>query len=98
MEIIGLATMSQKDNVATAVEDIKAGQRVKIDSGQTVLVLDNIPFGHKVALVNIPQNGEIIKYGEPIGIAAKSIKAGQHVHVHNVDGARGRGDLTGGIV
>jgi len=34
----------------------------------------------------------LIKYGETIGSATEYIKQGDHVHVHNVEGLRGRGD------
>lgn len=30
----------------------------------------------------------MVKYGEHIGIASSDIKAGEHVHVHNVEGHR----------
>ena len=32
------------------------------------------------------------KYGEVIGAATRDIRVGEHVHVHNVEGKRGRGD------
>jgi altronate dehydratase small subunit len=35
-----------------------------------------------------------MKYGEIIGKATTDIKPGQHVHVHNVAGTRGRGDVA----
>ena len=34
-----------------------------------------------------------MKYGEEIGVASRAIAAGNHVHVHNLDSMRGRGDL-----
>jgi galactarate dehydratase (EC 4.2.1.42) len=34
------------------------------------------PRGHKVALVDIPQGGEILRYGEVIGYAKKAISSG----------------------
>ena len=34
-----------------------------------------------------------MKYGEEIGVASREISAGNHVHVHNLDSMRGRGDL-----
>ena len=37
---------------------------------------------------------EIVKYGQVIGHASKAIAVGEHVHVHNVESARGRGDRT----
>lgn len=36
---------------------------------------------------------EVIKYGEIIGKASVEIRKGQHVHVHNLESLRGRGDL-----
>jgi altronate dehydratase small subunit len=36
----------------------------------------------------------VLKYGESIGVASSDIQMGQLVHVHNLEGARGRGDLA----
>ena len=44
----------------------------------------NLADGHKYALVDIKQGENVIKYGNPIGHATCDIKAGEHVHVHNV--------------
>ena len=35
---------------------------------------------------------QVTKYGEEIGIATTEITAGEHVHIHNIDSIRGRGD------
>ncbi len=43
-----------------------------------------IPAGHKIALRDIEPGGQIIKYGDPIGVATGFIPAGSHVHTHNV--------------
>lgn len=40
--------------------------------------------GHKYALKDINRGEKIIKYGFPIGVAAEDIKAGEHVHSHNL--------------
>ena len=40
--------------------------------------------GHKYALCDIKRGENIIKYGSPIGHATIDIKAGEHVHTHNV--------------
>jgi altronate dehydratase small subunit len=83
------------DNVATVVEPIDAPGEVVVESagGRTVVrISDNIPFGHKFAIRDIPEGSLIIKYGEPIGVARIDIKAGEHVHVHNLESKRGRGD------
>ena len=45
-------------------------------------------FAHKVAIKAIPKGGQIVKYGEPVGIATADIAPGEHVHVHNVISGR----------
>lgn len=40
--------------------------------------------GHKVALCDIAEGENVIKYGFPIGHATKLIKAGEWVHSHNL--------------
>jgi altronate hydrolase len=44
----------------------------------------NLDDGHKYALRDIKAGENIIKYGNPIGHATCDIKAGEHVHTHNV--------------
>lgn len=44
----------------------------------------NLSDGHKYALRDIKKGENIIKYGNPIGHATADIKAGEHVHTHNV--------------
>ena len=50
--------------------------------------LDNVDVslenGHKYALTDIKAGENIIKYGNPIGHATCDIKAGEHVHTHNL--------------
>lgn len=90
--------MKEKDNVATAVEELAPGTEIVLDAWgkKTVVCLaDKIPFGHKFALRTIAAEEKVVKYGETIGAAIREIQAGQHVHVHNMVGCRGRGDLAG---
>jgi altronate dehydratase small subunit len=84
-----------KDNVATAFQELKAGDKVTVSLGgkdiTTTLIMD-IPFGHKFALADIAAHKPVVKYGEAIGLATAAIKAGQHVHIHNMESQKGRGD------
>ncbi|WP_078393676.1 UxaA family hydrolase [Shouchella patagoniensis] len=88
--------MRPEDNVATALTFIEKNKRVPLNQGEEVIIQaeDGIAFGHKFALVNIKKGTDIFKYGEIIGIASSDIDAGDHVHIHNVDGKRGRGDVN----
>lgn len=90
---------SPNDNVATVLEDVKSGAEVPVrldkEAGK-VKSLENIPFGFKIAVTDIAKGANVIKYGETIGIASQNIKQGELVHIHNMEGRRGRGDLAKG--
>jgi predicted RecA/RadA family phage recombinase len=74
---------SAGDNVAIAVQPVPEGKTVTIpDSGQ-VVTNQEIPLGHKIALVPIAKGADIIRYGEVICTAAEDIKPGDWIHVHN---------------
>lgn len=86
--------VAARDNVATAIDDVPAGAAIRIGD-QDHVATEAIPYGYKVALDRIQEGAEIVKYGESIGLAAKTIERGALVHVHNVISQRGRGDLAG---
>jgi len=87
--------MDSRDNVATAVHTLKRDEKVSIEVGEktvNTVILSDVPFGHKIAIQDIESGEKIVKYGETIGQAVAMIHKGEHVHVHNVEGLRGRGD------
>jgi altronate hydrolase len=84
--------ISDRDNVATALEALEPGRRLDVN-GRSITVAEPIAPGHKVALEPIAAGAAVIKYGSPIGTASSDIAVGAHVHTHNVAGGRGRGDL-----
>ena len=88
-----------QDNVATVTEDVDVGDHIAAALERDVRLVEakeKIPFGFKVALTDIPTGDTVYKYGEPIGKASKPISRGQIVHIHNLEGLRGRGDLASG--
>ena len=82
-----------RDNVATAVQALAPGDRVELEFVGSVTIGEPIAFGHKFAVTAIKAGADVVKYGHSIGQAIRPIQAGEHVHVHNVAGRRGRGDL-----
>lgn len=85
------------DNVATSLVELAAGLALGVDRRGTahrVVLLDDIPIGHKFALDPIAEGEPVRKYGVVIARATSAISPGQHVHVHNVESNRGRGDRT----
>jgi altronate dehydratase small subunit len=90
-----LIVLNPGDNVATALRPVDGGEEVSADRAGarvTLTARDDIPFGHKLALSAIPRDGDVVKYGESIGVAVTDIRAGEHVHTHNVTSRRGRGN------
>ncbi|HEY0395437.1 MAG TPA: UxaA family hydrolase [Candidatus Elarobacter sp.] len=85
--------LKDDDDVAVALRPLAPGQAVRF-AGVPVAVAAEIPTGHKFAVRPIGAGALIRKYGQVIGRATGAIPAGQHVHVHNVEGTRGRGDLA----
>ena len=92
MSPVPALVISARDNVATALQPLEAGQVITI-GGESVTVAEQTPRGHKIALRPIRRGEEVVKYGSTIGTATDDILAGAHVHTHNVASGRGRGDL-----
>lgn len=91
---IRVFVIDEKDNVATNVADkIPPGTEVDV-SGRSITTLDTIPYGHKMALTPIAKGETVYKYALSIGSATQDIQPGNHVHIHNVESNRGRGDLV----
>ena len=80
----------KKDNVGVVViEKVAPNQTctcwiMEGDGSATVEAKNEVPLGHKLALIDLKEGDTIIKYGHDIGKVVKSIKKGEHVHVHNV--------------
>jgi altronate hydrolase len=80
-------TITDKDNVAVVLRDIKAGTTINLADGRKLLALNDIPYSHKVALLELRAGEPIIKYGEIIGVASQDIAKGEWVHTHNLRSA-----------
>ena len=55
---------------------------VRINDKDNVCV--SLETGHKIALFDIAEGSDIIKYGYPIGVAINNISEGEAVHSHNM--------------
>jgi altronate dehydratase small subunit len=88
--------MKPIDSVAVALQEIPPNSEVVVtfskDLATNITIKEKIYFGHKFAVRPIKKGDEILKYGEVIGKAIRDIEEGEHVHVHNLEGIRGRGD------
>ncbi|MDR2683032.1 MAG: altronate dehydratase family protein [Dysgonamonadaceae bacterium] len=71
--------INPEDNVAVALLDLPAGERLTVE-GKEITLLSAVPAGHKFALMDIPEGAHLIKYGFPIGRACRDIAPGDWVN------------------
>lgn len=77
--------ITRKDNVATALAELKPGTVVLFGDCEAESSLDSreeIAKGHKIALRDIAAGEDIVKYGVRIGRATEDIEKGSWVHLH----------------
>ena len=67
--------INEKDNVAVALADLKAGTVIKAKDKE-VVVKEDIMRGHKVTLCDIPSGANVIKYGDPTDHTTEGLAAG----------------------
>ncbi|QAY71909.1 altronate dehydratase [Xylanimonas protaetiae] len=87
----GLLALHHGDDVAVATRDLQAGEVLSAD-GQDVTIRGAVPRGHKVALTDVAAGADVHKYGQVIGRATVPIRAGEHVHGHNLGFEEGHRD------
>ncbi|MCQ2201024.1 MAG: altronate dehydratase family protein [Bacteroidales bacterium] len=71
------------DNVAVAISALSKGESVVVD-GENITIVEDIPVGHKFALVDIKEGQNVIKYGYPIGHSLVDAKQGQWMSDTNI--------------
>jgi altronate hydrolase len=86
--------LNPADDVVIARIDIPAGTEL-IKEG--VRVAMNVPAGHKIAVRDIAEGKPVRRYNQIIGYSTKPIRAGEHVHVHNLGMAHFERDYAFGV-
>ena len=71
------------DNVVVAIRPQQKGAVISID-GKQITVLEDVPAGHKIAIKDLAEGENIIKYGFPIGHAREAKQAGSWMNEHNI--------------
>jgi altronate dehydratase small subunit len=78
-----LLLLHPADNVFVLTATLGAGESYAV-GGEEYLNKTELRLGHKIARVDIPAGGKILKYGVAIGSAIVPIRRGDHVHLHNL--------------
>lgn len=92
MTINNILQIKPQDNVAIALAPLAKGTVLPACG---VTLREDIPLGHKVALVPISKGEHVMRYGYSIGRASQDILPGQWIHSHNLGtGLEGKLDYT----
>lgn len=70
--------INPSDNVAVAIDALKAGETVNVN-GKAITLNNDVPEGHKFLLRNLCKGENVIKYGYPIGHLREDHKAGDFI-------------------
>jgi altronate hydrolase len=89
-----LIRLHAKDNVLIAKEPIALGRMLPECGGRARA---QVPAGHKIAACFIGRGEEVRKYDVAIGLAARDIEPGDHVHTHNLSFAEVSRDPAFGV-
>ncbi|MCR8660590.1 UxaA family hydrolase [Paenibacillus endoradicis] len=76
--------LHEKDTVAIALRSFTRGEKLHLDDKQSIELLDDVAFGHKISLYSLQAGEHIIKFGNSIGVATTDIAAGHWVHSKNL--------------
>lgn len=78
--------LTEADNVVVTIAAVGVGDMVEID-GVSVRVSADVGIGHKLARRDLGAGERIVKLGAPIGILLSPVRAGDHIHDHNLASA-----------
>ncbi len=70
-----------QDDVVVSLDQLVSGTLI---ASENVTVAGLVPPGHKMATRSIETGEAVRRYGQIIGFASQPIRAGQHVHTHNL--------------
>lgn len=73
--------LNPNDDVVVARFPVSAGT---VLANENIKVQSDIPEGHKISLRDIAVGQAVKRYGQIIGFASEPIKAGDHIHTHNL--------------
>ncbi len=79
-----LLKLHPDDSVAIAKTDLNTGISITMPGGGSLIVRENIPVGHKMALQDLISGETVFRFGSSIGFTTQNISAGSWIHTHNL--------------
>lgn len=79
----GFVRLHPSDPLVVLTRPFAKGESLQVD-GRNIVVRDDVPAGHKLAVTEIESDRPVFKYGWAIGLATRNIEVGEHIHSHNL--------------
>jgi altronate hydrolase len=75
--------LKNKDHVIIALQNFVKGETITVE-GTELVVLDDVPKGHKIATKQVAAGEDVLKFGYSIGKAKEPLMPGSWVHTQNL--------------
>lgn len=79
-----LLLLHGSDDVYVALRDVSAGESVQAAGEPPLTAVSDVPRGHKLARRELASGALVHKYGQVIGTIQGDVRAGAHLHTHNL--------------
>lgn len=87
--------LHEDDHVIIALQPFAKGEKLLLADQVELVLLDDVPKGHKIATRPVKKGDDVLKFGYSIGKAKEDLEPGRWVHTHNMGtGLKGFLDYT----
>ena len=83
MKLSDYIKINPADSVIVCLRPMSKGESIEVN-GKNIVILQDVPAGHKVLIQDIAKGDNILKYGYPIGHAKQDLQTGEWVNENNL--------------
>ncbi|WP_054023045.1 UxaA family hydrolase [Bacillus sp. FJAT-28004] len=76
--------LHEDDHVVIALQSFAKGDKLTLETGLVLELLEEVPKGHKVLTRAVRTGEHVLKFGYSIGVAKEDIESGSWIHTHNM--------------
>ena len=76
--------LHRNDNILVALQDLRKGERVSVDS-QDYVLLSDVPAKHKFAAEDLAAGARVVMYGVVVGKTRETLRRGEIIGTRNVN-------------
>ncbi len=74
--------INPEDNVIVCLDPLNKGEKIALGDGREIEAVEDVPAGHKMAIKDIAEGENVVKYGYAIGHTTEAVEKGRWIHTH----------------